>query len=260
MSRFLTQYRANACRLLLCTFGLSCIATASGAQTVATSDKLVQQWLDLEQQNSRLKSQWLEAEPALKQRITLLNAEREQLKAVLANSQKTTGNADDDRSKLLAEQNTLEQDSEQLQAQLTLLRQTLAGVAPQLPPLLKQQWQQEAQALTDPNDTALQLQVALAQLTKLMEFDNRISLHEEILTTASDEKVLVKQLYLGVARAWFISADGSHKGTGSVVNGEWLWQFDAELDASPIKNAIAIFEKQQASDFIALPLSLGAQP
>jgi hypothetical protein len=138
------------------------------------------------------------------------------------------------------------------------LRQTLAGVAPQLPPLLSQQWQEEAQALTDPKDSAVQLQVALAQLTKLMEFDNRISLHEEILTTPDHQKVLVKQLYLGVARAWFISRDGSYKGTGSAVNGQWQWQFDEQLDASPIKTAIAIFEKQQASDFIALPLNLGA--
>lgn len=255
MPRFTLKFFIGCCFVA----GAFALSLASAAATEANrSDKLVQQWLDLEQQNSRIKNQWLEAEPVLKQRISLLKAEREQLKAVLGTSQQTTGNADDERAKLLAEQNTLEQDSQQMQAQLTLLRKTLAGLAPQLPPLLSQQWQQEAQALTDPSDTAVQLQVALAQLTKLMEFDNRISLHEEILITPSHEKVLVKQLYLGVARAWFISSDGRHKGTGQAVNGEWLWQFDEKLDASPIQQAIAIFEKQQASDFIALPLSLGA--
>ena len=252
MPRFIAKPITAFCCALTGLFTLPLLASE-----VTSSDKLVQQWLDIEQQNNRLNNQWLEAEPALKQQITLLKAEREQLKAVLDTSQKTTGNAANERTQLLAEQNTLEQDSQQMQTQLTLLRQTLAGIAPQLPPVLGQQWQEEAQALTDPNDTALQLQVALAQLTKLMEFDNRISLHEEILTAPNNKKVLVQQLYLGVARAWFISRDGDYKGIGSAVNGQWQWQFDDELDASHIKNAIAIFEKQQASDFIALPLSLG---
>ena len=102
----------------------------------------------------------------------------------------------------------------------------------------------------------------MAQLSKLTEFDQRISVIQQNIVNQQGEQILVKQLYLGAGLAWFVSLDGSYAGTGQVTENGWTWRFDNTLDSHEISRAIAIFEKQAEADFVQLPLKLvvgGAQ-
>ena len=232
-------------------------AQALLAANVSNTDKLVQQWLSLEQQSAALEQQWQQTEPLLQQRLQLLRAEKKQLQSLLAHKQQDAGSVEEKRAQLLETQNQLEQDQAKTQKQLAVLTQALAALQPQLPPPLAQQWQKEQGALNK-TESSNQLQVALAQLSQLLEFNQRISVNEDTLKAPEGQQVVVKQLFLGASYAWFASQDGSFSGTGRNIDGRWQWSFNNTLPSQAILDAIAMFEKRREADFIQLPIVLSA--
>lgn len=235
------------------------VTLSAQAQTADKTEKLVQQWLDIERQTAALNELWQQEKPLLEQRVALLKAESKQLQQVLDKSQGQQSAVDKQRADLLKEQNQLELQQQQVTEFVTQLNKVLAEFEGQVPPVVLASWQQEDNAITDEQDTSELLQVALAKLNKLSEFANRISVNEGQLTTADGQSVLVKQLYLGISQAWFVSHDHSIAGTGKASADGWKWHFDNDIDADAIASAIAIYEKQQQAELIGLPMTLAAQ-
>ena len=231
------------------------------ALEVQQADRLVQQWLDTERQAGAMETDWVTQKPLLEQRIALLKARREQLGKVLADSQASRSEVENRRAALLAEQETMEAQQAGLQGELNQLAERLQGLSVLLPPPLQTAWRKEAASLGDEPDTSVQLQVALAQLSKLLEFDQRITVNEAPLSTRDGHEVVVQQLYLGAGAAWFSSADGSVTGTGRATADGWQWQFDNGVDGASVLDAIAMFEHRREAVLVQLPLQIngGAQ-
>jgi hypothetical protein len=254
--------RNKLARLLLLPLALGCILSHGGvhAQEVAKADHMVEQWLSLERQNSSIESDWQAQQPLLLQRIRLLEIEKEQLQALLSEKSTDTSEVEQKRFKLIEEQSSLESKQDQLTQGVKVLLGQLSGIEPLLPSPLQQSWQQESANLSTnvgiPPPISEQLQVALAQLTKLAEFDQRISVMQQTLINQQGEKILVKQIFLGAGLAWFVSLDGTYAGSGQVTENAWAWQFDDSLDSSEISRAIAIFEKQAEPDFVQLAFKI----
>ena len=238
--------------LCLPLFWLS-VAHADPAQV----DQLVQRWLALAQQTTTLEQTWQQEQPLLNQRQTLLKAEINQLQAVLAHSEQGQDEVAQKREELLQEQNSLEQKQQQILDQLiTQLETQLRALQPQLPPPVANSWAEEAKQLDANAEPSQRLQVALAQLGQLLEFDQRVSVHEMPLSDNNGQTIVVKQLYLGASSAWFVSPDGRLAGTGSVVDHQWQWQFKTDVDTSSIQTAIASFNKTRDPQLVALPVHL----
>jgi hypothetical protein len=194
----------------------------------------------------------------LKQRIILLLIEKIQLQALLSEKSTDSSEVEQKRLKLIQEQSELESQQEKLSQGMGLLRQQLNAIQGLLPSPLLKSWQQENANLSAIGQMSEQLQVALAQLSNLAEFDHRISVMQHTIVNSQNENILVKQLYLGAGLAWFVSLDGSYVGTGQVTEKGWVWQFDQSLDSNEIRKAIAIFEKQSEADFVELPFELAS--
>ncbi|WP_416305434.1 DUF3450 family protein [Neptunicella sp. SCSIO 80796] len=246
-------FTPRSCGLLV---GL--LICSSQAQTVNQTEKLVGQWLDIERQTAALQQEWQNQQPMLKQRLELLEAESAQLQNVLDNSQGNNSEVDQQRSKLLAEQTELEMEQQNTVDFLQRLDSKLEAFQTQLPPVLLNTWQQEQAELQNNADTSTKLQIALAKLAKLAEFTQRITLNETAIQSPDGSPILVKQLYLGVSMAWFVSADQSYAGIGKVTDGAWQWDFRDDLDSAEISKAIAIYQKQQQAEFVQLPVQLTA--
>ena len=221
------------------------------------ADRLVQQWLDTERQASALESDWVTQKPLLLQRIALLRARREQLGNVLADSRASRSEVETQRTSLLAEQESMESQQAKLQRELKRLQRRLQGISAMLPPPLQTAWRDEAAGLGDAPDTSVQLQVALAQLDKLLEFNQRITVSEAPLATEDGREVVVQQLYLGAGSAWFSSADGSVAGSGRASAGGWRWQFDNGVKGASVLDAVAMFRHQREAALVQLPLQIG---
>jgi len=251
---FLKSLATTPARLLVLTIG--CNMATSNAADIAQIDLLTAQWLNLAKQSAQLKKSWQQQQPILLQQHTLLTAEKYQLSAIIDTDNESSKDIDIKRKTLLKDQTQLEQQQQQFAQQFALLNTKLSYLRHLLPPPLVKSWQQEQQVLTAEADLSLQLQVALAQLSSLAEFEQRISLHEMPLIAPSGKEVLVKQLYLGLGIAWFTSANGKYRGWGQANNTVWQWHFDEHTDAEEIKRAIAIFEKKSPADFVELPVKL----
>lgn len=226
------------------------------AQIPSDIDRMTQQWLDTERQISHLESDWLEQQPLLEQRMTLLRAERDQLQDILAASNASQDDVDAKREELLAQQAELEAEQQQLVQALDGLVSRLNAIQPMLPDPVQSNWQSEQAMLSAEPETSEQLQVALAKLSKLAEFNTRITVQEAPMTLPDGSQVMVKQLYLGAGSAWFVSADGAHSGYGQAGIDGWQWRFDDTLNPARIADAIAIYERQQQAAFVRLPVVL----
>ena len=220
---------------------------------------MVEQWLSLERQASALESNWLAQKPMLEQKRQLLEAEKKQLQSLLNEKSTDDGQVEQKRKALIQEQSKLELSQQEMETALTKLQKKLTFLQTSLSTPVKQAWQNESSKnaqTTDTPDTSAQLQLAIAQLNKLAEFDKRISVIQAPITNDEGEHILVKQLFMGAGTAWFVSLDGSYVGTGQVINNQWQWRFDNSLDSEQVKLAIAMFEKKAEAEFISLPLNI----
>lgn len=223
-------------------------------------DRMTQQWLDLERQTSHLRASWTEQQPILKQQRALLKAEKAQLQSVLKQSSTSEGDVEKRRAELMAEQTQLEQAQVQLGQALSLLSSQLQDMAAQLPPVLQAAWQAEqgdlALAGSSDNAHSEHLQRSLAQLNLLADFDQRVTVHEGVLDGEDEKPILVKQLFLGLGMAWFVSRDGETAGWGQADEHGWNWHFDEGIEGDAITAAIAMYEKRQSADLLSLPIYL----
>lgn len=229
------------------------------AENPAQIDRLTQQWLDVERQSRHLQSDWKTQQPLLTQRLALLKAEKQQLRGLLKQSHASKDSVDTRRAELLAEQSELEQQQVQLSHLLTQLTSRLTGIAPLLPPALSTAWQDEERSLGEGAEASMRLQVALAQLTRLADFDARVSVHEGAITSSDGQTLLVKQLYLGASVAWFASRDGQLAGWGQADDSGWHWHFDDSINAAEVGKAIDIFEKRKTAEWVRLPIRLAGR-
>ena len=250
--------RNKSGQFLITPLVLSCsfLLGTAAAQEVAKADHMVEQWLSLERQSSSLESDWQGQKPLLLQRLKLLEIEKKHLQALLTEKSTDSSEVEQKRLNLIQEQANLETQQQTLSQGVNVLLGQLTGVQGLLPPAVLQSWQQESAHLNDNIQVSEQLQVALAQLTKLADFDQRITVMQQNIVNQQGEQILVKQLYLGASLAWFVSLDGSYAGTGQVTNNGWAWKFDDSINSKEISRAIAIFEKQAEADFVQLPLKL----
>ncbi|MEG3765566.1 DUF3450 family protein [Alteromonas sp. 14N.309.X.WAT.G.H12] len=242
---------------------LATIAVIPPVQAAVTDevDNLTREWLQIEAQERKLVLDWQEQEPIVRQRIELLKKEKAQLQAILAKSTDSQDDVEARRNALLAEQNALESQQEDVANALASLVSRVNSLYDSLPPPLQANWDKEDGALTgeDSENPSKILQVALAKLSRLSQFDTKLTVNEEVLTTPEGKDIVVKQLYLGSQLAWFANNDGSVAGTGYPINGKWEWHFDADADGGAINQALAVFERRQQPAFIALPLPFETQ-
>ncbi|MDO6567707.1 DUF3450 family protein [Alteromonas sp. 1_MG-2023] len=236
-------------------FGASALTFAQAAD-LTQIDRLTQQWLDIQRQTSQLVVDWQSSEPVLQQRVTLLSAEKKQLQEILNQSKDSQEDVTKRRTELLQQQSNLEQQQAALANKLSLLEDQVTHFSNLLPPPLQNAWAQQQISTSDDNDTSKNLQAALGKLNSLMDFQKRISVHEGPISLSSEGEVMVKQLYLGVSAAWFVSADGKLTGQGLVKDGQWMWVEDPSLSGDEIMKAIDIFERRKQADFIELPVRL----
>lgn len=220
------------------------------------ADKLVEQWLNTERQVTRLETDWQTQSPMLVQRVALLKAEKTQLQNMLKDRNNSQDAVAERRVELLAKQTQMEAGQIELQSALHSVSKRLDVLSVLLPPPLQSRWHDEQASLGSSPEVSVQLQVALAQIALLADFDQRISVHEMPIALPDGGEILVKQLYLGLGSAWFVSRDGKHAGSGQATPEGWIWNFDDSVDGSEIAKAIAVFEKQQEADFVHLPLRI----
>jgi len=251
----LSGFKFSRLLLIVSVFMTLSLSNAVIAQSVSEIDQATSQWLNIERQANELKTDWKKQSPLLNQRVLLLNVEIKQLKQQLSVNSEGGNDVDIKRAELLTEQTRIEQQQKEMTTTLDLIRYTTNNIAPLLPPVLKSQWQNK-KVIEGKNNNTQHLQSALSQLTKLTEFNQRISTHESTIEITEGKSILVQQLFLGASVAWFVTRDGQYTGWGQAGAEGWQWHVDETMQGSDIKQALAIFQKKQSADWVTLPIHI----
>ncbi len=244
-------YQACALSSLL----LSNYAISQPQTSVSQADSLVAQWITIEQQSNTLRSQWRENKRLLEQRLFLLQSEKEQLSSLTISHSQQGDDVALAREKLLTLQSSMESQQAALGNWLTIQFSHISNIHRQLPPPLAISWQNTLDQL-DSNDQSKRLQSLLNLYQSYDEFNSRVSSQQATIVDSQGQEKMVKQLFLGAARGWYLTLDGKQAVAGfPSVNG-WQWQHDKPMPAQQIKHALLMLEHKMEAQLITLPLSL----
>ncbi|MEC4727655.1 DUF3450 domain-containing protein [Shewanella sp. D64] len=272
-------YKSSKTNILLVSQSLALLLLSiqgvSAQGVVAEADDLVAKWLNLEQQSNALSSHWIMSKPVLEQRVELLKREELQLKNLLSADHSATTQVEAKRSELLALQNNMESDQATLSQWVNVELSQVQGIIEQLPPPLAKSWraaikekhiniQSSDSVSVEPakskvnsiDTTSSKLELLLSLYLQLNEFEQRVSSYETQIETLDGEVRLVKQLYLGISRGWYVTLDSQSVAEGvSTVTG-WRWQVNESLTPDTIETALMMIAHKKEANFIELPFSL----
>ena len=259
LKRRLRKYSSLYLAMMIAVGFCSVSFAQANPNPVDQADNLVKQWLNLSQQQSALQTLWLSKEPALKQRLTLLQQEQQQLDSLIIENQHQGSEVEQQRAELLTLQTNMEANQQLLSQWLTTQFTKVHNIIDRLPPPLALQWQKTlSENSIDEANNSDKLTLLLGLFSKLSDFDNRIASFESTIIDIEQQSRLVKQLYLGISRGWYLSMDGESVFEGVATDQGWKWQHNSSLDPKELNNAIAMVEQRKEASFIRLPLSLNA--
>lgn len=228
-------------------------AAGREAQDALRVQALVQQWVSLEQQADALEQAWQQQKVVLEQRQELLEIERRSLQQQIAQQNENQSSDQDFRADLLAQQNQYERNQQQVLATLDRTLHRIQAIEARLPEPLAHHWQQRRAELS--SDTAsARLDMQLALLKSLEDFQGRITQHQTTMVLAGQE-VLVDQFYLGIAKGWYVSRDGQFAGTGSAGDGQWNWRASNGL-APQLSAIVEVFNHPESAQLLPLPVDM----
>ncbi len=245
--------RFSACLMLIAFTSSWSSWSAADNDKAARLEALVSQWVGLERQADTLKAQWQQRELLMRQRIELLTLQKKNLQERLSDKTTAQTQVQEVRAQLLAKQGELEQHQAQLEQVLDGFQGTFTEIALRLPPPLQTQWQSLLSSLNTARGSTGRLDLYLEMLSAVEQFEKQVSQHQDVLEL-NGRQVLVKQIYLGIGRGWYVSADGQYAGVGKPDSEGWQWQSRPGL-ALQIKNVLAVLDQPERAELLPLDLS-----
>ncbi|WP_226992157.1 DUF3450 family protein [Aliiglaciecola lipolytica] len=239
----------------------SCLLFSCLAKAVPTDlDKLVNRWVQLEQQISTLNANWRERKPLLEQQLQLLKAENKTLSAMMQDDTTHNDEIDERRLALLSQQTELEKTQNRLSSQLEKVQQLLIGIYPQLPPPLQQQWETELLVLDSLSENGERLEKQLYLLDSMQKYNQRIVTHQTSMTFENHMEVQVEQVFLGTSRGWYVSLDGRFWGSGHSSPSGWVWQAQpTSVNADALLDFVTAIKNVNQAKLVSLPIVLGSK-
>ncbi|MBN7797207.1 DUF3450 family protein [Parahaliea mediterranea] len=214
------------------------------------------QWLALERQQQQIAAQWQQEKQALALRVELLSREREQLQGAIASHDDSDDAIAEARAELLRAQQALEDEQGRVADLNRYLRHLARTLQPSLPPPLARTWADQLEQDLPPDNPSAALQRHLELFGMLDDFQQATTLAEGEIDRGESGRLHVRQLYLGASHAWYISANGEHRGTGRASASGWVWEENPALDPDNLLEAMAMLESRGRRGLISLPVAL----
>jgi len=250
-------------RIHLLTFyflAASALATASPG-ALETARSTVKEWAATEKAISREAADWSGRELLLRdlievanQRIARLEAEKEKGEARLSAS-------DEERAELLDRKAAVAEEAAKIESFLAELEVQLQALRPQLPEPLDEELAPLFQRIpADPAADTLglgeRMRTAVSLISKIRQFDGKLTLDESLKhLPGSEEKALVRTLYLGLGQAYYLTPDDA--GFGSPGLEGWVWQSEPGLRTA-VREVMTLAEGgAMEPKFVDLPVVLG---
>jgi predicted nucleic acid-binding Zn-ribbon protein len=229
----------------------------SAQNKVTETRDVLDKWVETRQIISKEKSDWKIEQSILGDTITLLNNELERLATSLKELEASATAADEDRSQLTAEKETLSAAAAVVEANIGELETQLKRIIKSLPAPLVDKIKPLVRRLPDDSaNTKLTLgervQNIVGILSQADKFNTTLTETSESREINGGKTVEVRTLYWGLAMAYYVDASGEYAGIGYPgVNG-WEWP-QIEGKGPEIKRLIDVYEGAEEIQFVEVP-------
>ena len=135
------------------------------------------------------------------------------------------------------------------------------SILPRLPEPLAEHWKDNLNKLALLEDhPSKRLDLYLDMYKSFDRFREKVTLHQALMPIAenSEQEILVDQIYLGVARGWYLSRDGQYAGFGQAGSDQWQWQADNTL-ATELQALIKAAKQPEKATILPITVKLGGE-
>jgi FtsZ-binding cell division protein ZapB len=259
--------------LVLCLLSAVFFLTAAAVLAQEVPEKLdgtraaLEKWVEIRRLISREQRDWALGKEVLLDRIDLVKREIETLKTRIREAEESIAEADKKRSELVDENEHLKQASATLKATAATLETRTKALLVRLPDPIKERVKPLSQRIPeDPSETKLSLSERYMNVVGILnaanKFNREITVTSEVRTLGNGKTAEVTALYVGIGQAYYVSADKTAAGYGTVSGDGWIWT-PANDAAEEVARAIAILKNEDVADFVLLPVRIqqtGVEP
>jgi hypothetical protein len=262
--------RRQACALLALTAASSLVASAPmtaqqdggpapTAQSLEETRLKMGKWIETQQIITKERKDWQQGKEILLGRLELVKQEVSTLEEKIAQARASAGETAREREDLLAQDQLLKDAlawlgaaADRLEVDVQrLLKAAPAPIQDKLAPLIERMPKEGAK---DRVTVAERFQNVLSILNELNKANNDITVSYEIRTLDGNRQAEVRALYVGLAVAYYVSANGE-AGIGRPTADGWTWEPSKEL-AEPVLLALDILQGKHTPEFVPLPARL----
>ena len=204
---------------------------------------------------------WVQHEQQWRAEIALLKQEKAQLEEAMARVTQSEPSSQRDSAQLLRDQQRLTQSLQGLTPLLERSESALSKWPARLPPGMRaslgltfKALPQDAQARPATSDGA-RLQTIIALYSAIEKFQHEIHVVKETHALPDGTRKEMDVLYIGLARAFAVSADAQYAAVGTPDARGWTWQPQPNI-ADSVQEAVSISRREQPAQWVDLPFQL----
>ena len=237
----------------------ACLATLHlTAQTDLDSTRdVLDQWMQTKQITSKEQSDWKLEKSILADTLKLLTSEQTRLAVSLEELKSSATAADEDRSKLTAEKESIAEASAVVEGSINELETQIKRIVKTLPTPLVDKIKPLIRRLPDDsNNTKLSIgqrvQNIVGILSQADKFNTTITQASESRAIDGGKVIEVRTLYWGLSMAYYVDAAGEYAGIGFPGDDGWEWP-RIEGAGSQIKQLLDVYEGSEEIQFVEVP-------
>ncbi|TVP81049.1 MAG: DUF3450 family protein [Puniceicoccaceae bacterium] len=229
-------------------------------EALVNTREALAQWAQTEQMISEAENNWMLEKSMLQDSEQLLNRELTRLQELIEELEETATAADEERSELTSERETLAAAAAVVEAEVGSLEAELKEIIKTYPAPLIERIQPLIRRL--PDDPAAsnrslgeRVQNIVGILSQADRFNGTLTQTSESRELGDGRVVEVRTLYWGLGGAFYVDMSGQYAGVGYPSEDGWEWPL---LDgAGPqIRRLLDVYDGSGAIQFVEIPASI----
>ncbi len=238
-------------------------ATQQPAQSADTTRATLERWVEARKQSSKARSDWRVEKESLQERIDVVRRQIATLKERIAETEKSIGAADQQKTQLQADGAKIKVTTDRLEAGVAALEEQVRALLPRLPDPIQQKVAPLSQQFRAPVEGVAQKKLSvgarfgnvLGVLNLVQKWNNEVSVTSEVRTLPDGTTAEVACIYFGLGQAFYVTAKGDAAGVGVGSPEGWKWTPRNEA-AKAIQTAIDVYQSKAMASFVALPFEI----
>jgi len=223
----------------------------------------LEKWVEARKQTSKARSDWRVEKESLQERVDVVRRQIATLKDRIAETEKSIGAADQQKTQLQADGAKIKVTTDRLEAGVAALEEQVRALLPRLPDPIQQKVAPLSQQFRAPVEGVAQKKLSvgarfgnvLGVLNLVQKWNNEVSVTSEVRTLPDGTTAEVACIYVGLGQGFYVSAKGDAAGVGLGTPEGWKWTPRNDA-AQAIQAAIDVYQSKAMASFVALPFEI----